>query len=34
MAAGKTHDYHILNPSPWPILMSAAALVLASGGIG
>jgi cytochrome c oxidase subunit 3 len=34
MAAGKTHDYHILNPSPWPILMSAAALVLAAGGIG
>ncbi len=34
MAAGKTHDYHILNPSPWPIAMSFAALVLAAGGIG
>ena len=34
MAGGKTHDFHILNPSPWPILMSAAALILAAGGIG
>ncbi|WP_426169016.1 cytochrome c oxidase subunit 3 [Sandarakinorhabdus sp. DWP1-3-1] len=34
MAAGKTHDYHILNPSPWPIAMSFASLVLAAGGIG
>ena len=34
MAAGKTHDFHILNPSPWPIVMSAAVLVLAAGGIG
>jgi cytochrome c oxidase subunit III len=34
MAAGKTHDYHILNPSPWPIAMATASLVLAAGGIG
>ncbi len=34
MAAGKTHDFHILNPSPWPIAMSAAVMVLAAGGIG
>ncbi len=34
MAAGKTHDFHILNPSAWPLLMSGAVLVLAAGGIG
>ncbi|MBC7522428.1 MAG: cytochrome c oxidase subunit 3 [Sandarakinorhabdus sp.] len=34
MAAGKTHDFHILNPSTRPILMSAASLVLAAGAIG
>ncbi len=33
MAAGKTHDYHILNPSSRPIVMSFAALVLAAGAI-
>jgi len=33
MAAGKTHDYHILNPSSRPISMSFAALVLAIGAI-
>ena len=34
MSGGKTHDFHILNPSPWPILMSAAALILAVGAVG
>ena len=34
MAGAKTHDYHILKPSPWPLLMSAAVLMLAAGGIG
>ena len=34
MAAGKTHDYHILNPSSRPILMSFAALAMAAGAIG
>ncbi len=29
----KHHDYHLLNPSPWPIIGSAAALVLAIGAI-
>jgi len=33
MAAGKTHDFHILNPSPWPIAMSTAVLILAAGAI-
>ena len=34
MAAGKTHDFHILSPSNRPILMSFAALALAAGAIG
>ncbi len=29
----KNHDYHMVEPSPWPIVMSAAVLVLAIGGI-
>jgi cytochrome c oxidase subunit 3 len=34
MAGSKTHDYHILNPSSRPLLMSFAVLVLAAGAIG
>jgi len=34
MAAGKTHDFHILNPSSRPLMMSMAVLVLAAGAIG
>ncbi|TPW28707.1 cytochrome c oxidase subunit 3 [Pararhizobium mangrovi] len=30
----KQHDYHIVNPSPWPITGSIGALVMAIGGIG
>lgn len=30
----KNHDYHIIDPSPWPILGSIGALVMAIGGIG
>ena len=35
MAGGHTpeHDYHLVNPSPWPILASAGALVMAIGAI-
>ena len=33
MAGAKTHDYHILSPSPWPLIGSLAALIMASGGI-
>jgi cytochrome c oxidase subunit 3 len=33
MAGAKNHDYHILAPSPWPLMGAFAALVLASGGI-
>jgi cytochrome c oxidase subunit 3 len=28
---GVKHDYHLVNPSPWPLLGSAAAVVLAVG---
>ena len=31
MAGAKNHDYHILPPSPWPLLTAFSALVLASG---
>ena len=27
----KHHDYHLVNPSPWPVIASAAALVMAIG---
>ncbi|MEM9105876.1 MAG: cytochrome c oxidase subunit 3 [Pseudomonadota bacterium] len=30
----KNHDYHILDPSPWPLWGGVGALVLALGGIG
>jgi len=30
----KHHDYHIIDPSPWPILGSFGALLMAIGGIG
>jgi len=33
MAGTKNHEYHILAPSPWPLIGAFAALVLASGGI-
>src|SRR5690606_8688438 len=30
----KNHDYHILPPSPWPLIGSIGALIMAIGGIG
>ncbi|MEO1207225.1 MAG: cytochrome c oxidase subunit 3 [Pseudomonadota bacterium] len=33
MAHAKNHDYHLLDPSPWPVLASVAALVTAIGAI-
>ena len=33
MAGAKNHDYHILAPSPYPLIGSIAACVLAVGGI-
>jgi cytochrome c oxidase subunit 3 len=32
-AHAKNHDYHMVEPSPWPIVASFAVLVLAIGGI-
>ncbi len=29
----KHHDYHLVNPSPWPVLASIGAFVMAVGGI-
>jgi cytochrome c oxidase subunit 3 len=33
MAGAKNHDYHILNPSPWPLIGSISAGIMAVGGI-
>jgi cytochrome c oxidase subunit III len=33
MAGAKNHDYHILPPSPWPLMGSVTAGILAVGGI-
>jgi cytochrome c oxidase subunit III len=33
MAGAKTHDYHILPPSPWPIIGAFSALIMAAGAI-
>ena len=32
-AQGKQHDYHIIDPSPWPILSSIGAFVLMFGAV-
>ena len=29
----KNHDYHIIDPSPWPFIGSIGALVIAIGGV-
>ena len=33
MAEGVKHDYHLVNPSPWPLVGSASAVVMALGGV-
>ncbi len=34
MAHGEVkHDYHLVNPSPWPLVGSASAMVMALGGV-
>lgn len=33
MAGAKKHDYHIIDPSPWPLLASVGAFIGAIGGI-
>jgi len=32
-AHSKNHDYHIIDPSPWPLIGSIGALVMAVGGV-
>jgi cytochrome c oxidase subunit 3 len=34
MAAGANHDYHLVKPSPWPLLMSLGLFLLAAGAVG
>ena len=33
MSAVKKHDYHLVDPSPWPIYVSFSCLVLAIGSV-
>jgi cytochrome c oxidase subunit 3 len=33
MADGVKHDYHLVNPSPWPLVGALAATVMALGGV-
>ena len=33
MAEGVKHDYHLVNPSPWPLVGSIAATMMAMGGV-
>src|SRR6201996_7392245 len=33
MAAGVKHDYHLVNPSPWPLIGSISATIMALGGV-
>ncbi|NVK34428.1 MAG: cytochrome c oxidase subunit 3 [Rhodobacteraceae bacterium] len=33
-AHNKHHDYHLVDPSPWPFLVSMSVFVMALGGIG
>src|ERR1043165_7109205 len=30
----KNHDYHIIDPSPWPLLASIGAFIITFGGVG
>ena len=32
-ASEKKHDYHLVDPSPWPIFCSIASLILAVGAV-
>ncbi len=33
MSVEKKHDYHLVDPSPWPIYVSFSCLVLAIGAV-
>ncbi|MGB9141330.1 MAG: cytochrome c oxidase subunit 3, partial [Aestuariivirga sp.] len=32
-AHAKNHDYHLVNPSPWPAVGGASAFILAIGAV-
>ena len=32
-AHSKNHDYHIIDPSPWPLIGSIGGLFMAIGGV-
>ena len=32
-AHSKNHDYHIIDPSPWPIIASVSAFIMAIGAL-
>ena len=32
-AHSKNHDYHIIDPSPWPIIASVSAFLMAIGAV-
>lgn len=34
MASAKNHDFHILPPSPWPLIGAFSALIAAAGAVG
>ena len=34
MAGEKNHDYHIIDPSPWPLFGSIGAMIMAFGAVG
>ena len=33
-AHAKHHDYHLVDPSPWPVVGSISAFIMAVGAIG
>src|SRR5690606_10483140 len=34
MAHSKNHDYHLVDPSPWPFIGSIGAFIMAIGAVG
>ena len=33
MASGKTHDFHILPPSPWPMMGGLSSMVMLGAAV-
>ena len=33
MASGKTHDFHIVDPSPWPMTGAISAMTMLGGSV-